>query len=141
MCELTLVALQLRLIGAVVDLGQEIALFDELAFLKRHLDKLAVDLRLYRYGIERADGAQLGQDDADVAGINRRGADRLGDVCGLACRASGVPGENETEAECDRHAAEREQQPFEPWPPYTGWLRSGRRLVLKFDAIDMFIHN
>ncbi len=75
--ELALVALQLRLIDAVVDLRQEVALLDELALLERHLGKLAVDLSLYRDGVERTDGAELIQDDADVTGADGRRTDRL----------------------------------------------------------------
>ena len=61
-----------------VDLREEIALLDDLAFLEPDLGQLAADLRLHRHRIERCHRAQLVQDDADVAFVDGGGTDRLG---------------------------------------------------------------
>ena len=48
-----------HLVGARVDLGEEIALVDQLAFLETDFHQIAVDLGFYRNRRERGDGAEL----------------------------------------------------------------------------------
>ena len=67
---------QRDLIRARIDLGQEIALLDDLAFLERDLDQLAVDLRLDRDRRERRHRAERVQDDRHVGRFDRSRADR-----------------------------------------------------------------
>ena len=67
---------QRDLIGPRIDMGEEVALVDHLAFLERDLDELAVDLRLDRDHGERRHRTQSAEDDRHVAFFHRRGADR-----------------------------------------------------------------
>src|SRR6476661_4825599 len=69
--------LQRRLVWPRVDLCQEVALVDDLAFLEADFLQLPVDLCLYRHGIQRGHRPKLVQHDTNVAGIDRGKADRL----------------------------------------------------------------
>ena len=81
--------LQRRTVRPRVDLRQEVALLDHLAFLEADLLELAVDLRLHRHRVERCHGAQLVQDDADVALVDGGEADRLrGALCAASRRGA-----------------------------------------------------
>ena len=53
-----------ELVGARIDLRQEIALLDQLAFGEPDLEQLAVDLGLHGDGGDRRDGAERVDDDA-----------------------------------------------------------------------------
>jgi hypothetical protein len=57
---------ELRLIGARVDLHQEIAGFDVLSLLKRDLGDLAVDPALHRDRVEGLHRAQPTDDDREI---------------------------------------------------------------------------
>ena len=70
--ELALVLRQLRLEGLAVDLGQQIALADQLALAKLHAQQLAVDTGVHGDGVQRRDGAEARDVDADVTGAHRR---------------------------------------------------------------------
>ena len=58
---------QRRLIGPRVDLGDQIAFLDLVAFLEIDLDQIAADLASDRDGRERGDGAERIEIDSDVA--------------------------------------------------------------------------
>jgi hypothetical protein len=77
-----LILLKFRLVGAIVDLREEGAALDDLAFGEAYAHQQPVDLRLHRHRIERCDRPQLVQDDADVAGADGRHADGLRRVLG-----------------------------------------------------------
>src|SRR5262249_32420111 len=62
--------------GARIDLHQEVALIDDLAFGKSDLVDLAVDPRPYLYGVEALDGAEPGQIDREISFLDRRHADQ-----------------------------------------------------------------
>ena len=77
MRELAFVLLLQDLVGPRIDLRQEVALLDQLAFGEADFGELAVDLGLHGHGRERRDGAERIDDDADIAERDGRGADRL----------------------------------------------------------------
>jgi hypothetical protein len=60
-----------------VDLRQEIAFLDRLAFLEADFEKLSVDLGLHRHGRKRRHRAEGSHDDFDIAGADGGHADRL----------------------------------------------------------------
>ena len=64
------------LIGPRIDLREEVALFDHLAFREADL-QIARDLTLHRHGRDRRHGAERIDDDANVARRDGGGADRL----------------------------------------------------------------
>ena len=70
--ELALVLRQLRLEGPRVDLGQQVALADQLPLAELHAQQLAVDPRVDGDGVQRRDGAEARDVDADVTGPHRR---------------------------------------------------------------------
>src|SRR5439155_15338114 len=70
--ELPLGLHELGLEGAGVDLGQELAGVDDLALREVRRHQLAVDAALHRDGVERGDGAERREVDAQVAGAGRR---------------------------------------------------------------------
>jgi len=71
-------------IGAGIDLCQEVALVDQLAFGERDFGQLAADLGLHGDGGERGHGAERVDHDADIARRDRRRADRLQPARGKA---------------------------------------------------------
>ena len=77
MQQLTLVLLLQELIGPGIDLREEIALFDQLAFLEADVRQLAGDLGLYRHVGEGCHGAECVQYDLDVAASDGCYAHRL----------------------------------------------------------------
>ena len=77
MRKLTLELGLLQLVGPGVDLRQEVALIDKLAFGEADFHQLAVDLCLHGNGRDRRDGAERIYDDANVALSDGRGTDRL----------------------------------------------------------------
>src|SRR6185437_10248461 len=68
-----------RLVGPRIDLREELALLDQLAFLEGDLLQLAADLGAYRYGGERRDRPQRRNANLDIAHADRGGRyrDRL----------------------------------------------------------------
>ena len=70
--ELALRLFKRHLIGARVDLGEKVALFDVLALLERDSHQIAVDLGLDRNHGQRGDGAEPAQSDRHIAFLNRR---------------------------------------------------------------------
>ena len=80
--EVTLGLIERDLEGARIDYGKQIALVDELAFLKIHADQRPVDLRLYGNGIESRHGAEPFEINRHIAkpdsGCNNRNAARPG---------------------------------------------------------------
>jgi len=75
--ELALVLGLQELVGARIDLCQEVALLDQLAFGESDLEQLAVDLGLHGDGGDRRDRAERVDDDANIALADRGGAHRL----------------------------------------------------------------
>lgn len=76
---LLLLALRLRqrhLEGPRVDLRQQIAGLDVLAFLERHLDQFAIDAAAHRHGVVGGRRAQRPQDDLDILGAGLAHAHR-----------------------------------------------------------------
>ena len=61
-----------------IDLDQQIALLDELAFLEGDLDDLAVDAGADQHGVEALHGAEAGQIDREIGLLDRRDLDRDG---------------------------------------------------------------
>jgi len=59
--------LQRNLVWPRIDLRQEVALLNHLAFLEPDLGQLAVDLGQHGHGVERGDGAELVQDYSNIA--------------------------------------------------------------------------
>ena len=70
--QLPLGLLELHLERPRVDLGEEVALVNELALPEGHVDELAVDPALHRHGVEGGDRPEAGQIDGEVAGSCRR---------------------------------------------------------------------
>ena len=66
-----------HLVGARIDLRQEIALLHDLPFGERHIRQLAVDLRLDGHRLQRRHRAELAEHDPDVARPDRGRADGL----------------------------------------------------------------
>jgi hypothetical protein len=62
---------------ARVNLRQEVAFLDQLAFLEADFEQLTADLGLHRYGRDRRHRAKGSHDDLDVAGSDGGHADRL----------------------------------------------------------------
>ena len=83
------IALAASSIGPRVDLREEIALLDHLAFGEGDLQQLTVDLGLHRDGGDRRHGAERVDDDADIALADGGGADRLRRALQVAWRAAG----------------------------------------------------
>ncbi len=77
MRELAFVLLFQDLIRPRIDLRQEVAFLDQLAFGECDIGELAVDLGLHGHRRDRRHGAERVDDFADVAGPDRRGADGL----------------------------------------------------------------
>jgi hypothetical protein len=69
---------ELRLIGARIDLHQQIAGMDVLAFLKRDSEDLAVDPALDHHGIEGLHRAKAANDDREILGGRSHGQHRHG---------------------------------------------------------------
>ena len=80
------------LVGAGVDLKQELALLDGLAFVEIDLQQLAVDAAVQRDGVVRGDRAERGEVDRNGLLSARRGEDRGGAVGGLRGFGSCVVG-------------------------------------------------
>ena len=74
--QIALHLLQGRLIGARIDLGQKIALVDELTLLEGDVLQLTADLGLDGHGGQRRHRAQGGQFDGDVPDAGRGHRDR-----------------------------------------------------------------
>ena len=85
--ELAFILLFQDLIGPRIDLRQKIALLHHLAFGEGDVGEIAVDLRLHCDGRKRRHRAERIDDDADIAGGNRRCADRLQRARGIASAA------------------------------------------------------
>ncbi len=62
-----------RLEGPRIDLGQQVALFDELAFLEGDLVDLAVDAGAHHDGVETLHGSEPGQIDREIGLLDRGG--------------------------------------------------------------------
>src|SRR5205814_8891293 len=67
--------LQLRLKGAGVDLGEQLALAHELALAEVHFEQLAVRAAAHGDGVERGDGAQRAEGDGEIARAGDGGDD------------------------------------------------------------------
>jgi hypothetical protein len=76
--ELALGLFERRLVGARVDLGQELTLLHHLAFLEPDAHQLAVDLGHHRHGIEGCHGAERIEDHRHLAAGGGGDADGLG---------------------------------------------------------------
>ncbi|OIQ66533.1 hypothetical protein GALL_518950 [mine drainage metagenome] len=77
-----------RLVWARIDLGEQIALIDQLAFLEGNLVNLAVDTGAHHDGVERLNSAQSGQIDRKVGFLDRGDGypDRAGRIFRIVCR-------------------------------------------------------
>jgi hypothetical protein len=84
--KLAFILLREQLVGPVVDLREQIALFDMIAFLEGDLQELAVDLGPHRDRRQWRDRAEAGIDDLDIAGADCRHADRLRRPTGVLMR-------------------------------------------------------
>ena len=83
-CEGPLGRVQGGLIGARIDLREEVAFLNDLALLEADRQQLPVDLGLHGDRRERRHGSQRGNHVVDVAGADLRGADLLRLLRGLA---------------------------------------------------------
>ncbi len=92
--ELPFGLLQRGLVGPRIDLREEVALLDELAFLEADIGQLAIDLRPHRHGRERRHRAERVERDVDVA-FGGGGRDdrhrRRGITARASCRLRGWP--------------------------------------------------
>ena len=70
------------LVGTRIDLEEELALPDGLAFAEVHLQELAVDARVQRNGVVRGDGAERGEEDGNGLLLNGSDLNRRGTVGG-----------------------------------------------------------
>ena len=82
-----------RLVGPGIDLGQQVTLLDQLAFLEGDLVDLAVDAGSNQHGVEGLNRSETGQIDREIRLLDRRDLDRHGlpgpaPFCALLAAAS-----------------------------------------------------
>src|SRR6476659_7625363 len=126
--EIGLRLVELRLKGARIELGQELAFFDKLAILEVDADDRFCDHAADRRRVERRNVSDPGQHDREIALLNCRRDDRNG-RSGLWHRGGRVvrevPPDQVTPGDGDKYAKTNEQLPTPSESP-TGFSRGCR---------------
>src|SRR5207302_10083933 len=114
----------LSLVGARVDLGEEVPCLHELSFSEQDSDQLAVHPASHGHGLERRHGPEAVQIDVDVACPRRRREYR-----GRAAPAGRPLLDVARLEQKNARPARRERERGKPYPSEPPWTAGYRRLL------------